>query len=39
MNLTLKKPTIKTDYEVQKKISGLSMEETSRFWTKNKFSE
>ena len=39
MNLIFKNPTIKTDYEVNKKISGLSMEETSRFWTKNKFSE
>ena len=39
MNLIFKNPTIKTDYEVHKKISGLSMEETSRFWTKNKFSE
>ena len=39
MNLIFKNPTIKTDYEVHKKISGLSMEETSRFWTKNNFSE
>ena len=39
MNLIFKNPTIKTDYEYFKKTQGLSMEETSRFWTKNKFSE
>ena len=39
MNLIFKNPTIKTDYEYFKKTQGLSMEETSRLWTKNKFSE
>ena len=39
MNLIFKNPTIKTDYEYFKKTLGLSIEETSRLWTKNKFSE
>lgn len=39
MSLIFKNPTIKTDYDFHKKISGLSMEETSKLWAKNKFSE
>ena len=39
MNLIYKNPTIKTDYDFHKKFSGLSIEETSSIWAKNKFSE
>ena len=39
MKLIFKNPTIKTDYEYHKKTQGLSMEEQSRLWSKNNFSE
>ena len=39
MNLIFKNPTIKTDYEFNKKTIGLSRGEVSRLWTKHNFSE
>ena len=39
MSLIFKNPTIKSDYEMNKRIQKMSKEEASRFWKKNNFTE
>jgi hypothetical protein len=39
MSMIFKNPTIKSDYEMNKRIQKMSKEEASRFWKKNNFTE
>ena len=39
MNLIFKNPTLEADFALSKKVNGMTNEQASQFWTKNKYSE
>lgn len=39
MKITFKHPTLEADFELSQKTNGMSKEQASQFWTKNKYSE
>lgn len=39
MKITFKNPTLEVDFALSKKVNGMTNEQASQFWTKNKYSE
>lgn len=39
MKITFKNPTLEVDFALSQKVNGMTNEQASQFWTKNKYSE